>query len=532
MPLRVRHRFFVAMIRCEQVTFRYGGEDARPVFSGLCLSIAAGEELAVIGGNGSGKTTLGLLLCGILTPTAGRIILEPAASADGDGAPGIGFLFQDPDNGLVATTVDREVSFSLENRNLPTETIRQAVEATLDRFRMNRFRDRVVWSLSGGEKQRLSLAALFAAGSHILFLDEPESYLDHEGACQLERTLTEFKAADPALSIIRVTQYPRVAERYRRLVILGRGTVIGDGTPETIFSNAEVMAASGLRPPLKYFQPRTPSPAPTPAVDRIGRRDPILEISDLTFTYDSNNPKLLIDRLSLTAFRGEAMALVGASGSGKSTLAQLICGLYPPASGTIRFSTPDGRAVMTFQQPERQFFLETAFDEVAYGLRPRGLPKNRLTEAVRMSMATAGLDFETFSARDPHTLSGGEARRLAFAIVIALGADLFIFDEPTCALDAAGIRNFTAMVDHLRREGKAIIIITHNSDLIGALADRVAVLSEGKITAVTDPLTFFTSSPSETLLAVPEVIQYQQETGGTATTTDPGDIFVLDEFSP
>lgn len=518
------------MIRCQGVTFGYGGPGARPVLDDIRLTIGTGEELAVIGGNGSGKTTLGLLLCGVLTPTAGRIVIEPAAAEDGDGTPGIGFLFQDPDNGLVATTVDREVAFTLENRNLPAETIRRTVAATLERFQMIRFRDRLVWNLSGGEKQRLSLAALFAAESHILFLDEPESYLDYDGARQLERTLKEFKAADPDLTVIRVTQYPRVAERYRRLVILGGGAVVGDGTPETVFSDSAVMTRSGLRPPLRYFRPRTTNPTPVADGTQNVQREPLLDIADLTFTYDSNDTRLLIDRLSLTIYLGEVLVLVGASGSGKSTLAQLICGLYPPTSGTVRFSSTAGRAVMTFQQPERQFFLETAFDETAYGIRSHGLSDDRLTEAVRSSMETAGLDFETFAGRDPHTLSGGEARRLAFAVVIALGADAFIFDEPTCALDAAGVRGFTTMVDRLRREGKTIVIITHDSDLIGELADRVAVLSEGKIAAVMDRLTFFMSPLSETLLPMPEVVRYQRETTGTVVTTDPNDIFDLGRF--
>lgn len=525
-----RHRFFIAMIRCEQVTFRYGGEGTRPVLNDFCLTIPTGEELAIIGGNGSGKTTLGLLLCGILTPTSGRITIEPSPGNRNDNGSGLGFLFQDPDNGLVASTVDREVAFSLENRNLPSESIRRQVAATLDRFQMTRLQERLVWTLSGGEKQRLSLAALFAAGSDILFLDEPESYLDYDGARLLERTLAEFKAANPDLTVIRVTQYPTVAEQYRRMVILGDGAVIGDGSPETIFSNPAVMVKSRLRPPLKYFKPRQ-SPLTTTEINKSGQGAMVLEIAELAFTYDSSLSRLLFDRLSLTIHRGEVLALVGASGSGKSTLAQLICGLYPPLSGILRFAVSTARAVMTFQQPERQFFLETAFDEVAYGIRNRGLTADQLSAAVQSSMEMAGLEFDSFSGRDPHSLSGGEARRLAFAVIVALEADLIIFDEPTCALDEFGVRSFKNLADRLRREGKTVVMITHNSEIIGELADRVAVLADGVITATMDPLTFFTSPQFETLLPVPEVVRYQRESSGKATTTKPGDIFMVDEFS-
>ncbi|MDD4051318.1 MAG: ATP-binding cassette domain-containing protein [candidate division Zixibacteria bacterium] len=517
------------MIRCEQVTFGYGGGTALPVLKDFSLTIPTGEELVVIGGNGSGKTTLGLLLCGILTPTSGRIIVEPASQRRNGDESGIGFLFQDPDNGLVATTVEREVAFSLENRNLPTETIQREVAETLDRFRLTRFRERLVWTLSGGEKQRLSLAALFAAGSNILFLDEPESYLDYDSARQLEQTLKELRSANPDFTIIRVTQYPRVAERYHRMVILGEGAIIGDDSPEALFSNQIVMARSRLRPPLKYFQPR--SSLPTPAIIEDKQREPLVEITDLAFTYDSNLPGLLFDNLSLTIRRGEVLALVGASGSGKSTLAQLICGLYQPVSGVIHFTSPETRAVMTFQQPERQFFLDTAFAEVAYGIRKRGLDADRLSAAVQSSMEMAGLDFDLFCHRDPHSLSGGEARRLAFAVIVALQAELIIFDEPTCALDEFGVRSFKRMTDRLRQEAKTVVIITHNSDIIGELADRIAVLADGAIKAVMDPLTFFTSPESEKLLPTPEVIRYQRERFGRVATTRPADIFSLDEFS-
>jgi energy-coupling factor transport system ATP-binding protein len=500
------------------------------VLKDVSLTIPAGEEMVVIGGNGSGKTTLGLLLCGVLTPTSGRVVIEPDSAQRTDNENGIGFLFQDPDNGLVATTVEREVAFSLENRNLPTEVIRPRVDATLDRFRLTRYRQRLVWTLSGGEKQCLSLAALFAAGLDTLFLDEPESYLDYDGARQLEQTLRDLRATNPEFTLIRVTQYPRVAEQYHRMVILGEGSVIGDGAPEALFSDQTILAKSHLRPPLNYYQPRSTVPSP-PKVDENKRWEPLVEVINLAFTYDSNSQTLLIDNLSLTIRRGEVLALVGPSGSGKSTLAQLICGLYQPISGAIHFASPETRAVMTFQQPERQFFLETAFAEVAYGIRRRGLEADRLSSAVQASMEMAGLDFETFRGRDPHSLSGGEARRLAFAVIVALQADLIIFDEPTCALDESGVRSFKRLVDRLRGEGKTVVIITHNSDIIGELADRVAVLAKGAIAAVVAPLTFFTSPESEKLLPTPEVVRYQRERFGRVTTTDPADIFGPGEFS-
>lgn len=482
-----------------------------------------------MGGNGSGKTTLGLLLCGILKPDSGQIIIDNPGSDQYGNQPVIGFLFQDPDNGLVATTVEREVAFALENRNTPLAEMRPVVEQTLTLFGMDDYRDQLVWNLSGGEKQRLSLAGLFASGPNILFLDEPVSYLDFEGAGQLEEALSTVKEADPSITIIRVTQFPTIAENHLRVLVIGNGRVLADDSPQNIFKNRDLMIKAGLRPPLKYLTPRE-NEGPSESTDDIAiGPDTTLNIQNICFKYDSSNAPHLIDNLSLTVRRGEVVALVGPSGSGKSTLAQLICGIYEPTRGKIVFDNDDARAVMSFQQPEKQFFLDTAYDEIAFGIRKDYPDPVKLAGAVRRSMESAGLDYDEFKDRDPHSLSGGEARRLGFAIVMAIKADLIIFDEPTCALDNPGLNSFKHQVGNLKRDGKTVMIITHNSDIIGDLADRVARLSGGRIISLTDPFSFFSGTNYQAMLSMPEVSQYQIMRSGTFKTVRAQDIFDLDQ---
>jgi energy-coupling factor transport system ATP-binding protein len=145
-------------------------------------------------------------------------------------------------------------------------------------------------------------------------------------------------------------------------------------------------------------------------------------------------------------------------------------------------------------------------------------------------MEIAGLDFDAFKDRDPHTLSGGEARRLGFAIVVALDSDLIIFDEPTCGLDDGGLQAFKRMMINLKEAGKTVIIISHSSEIIADMADRVALLAGGKIVSVLSPLRFFTSDLFQGILSIPEIIDYQRVNYGMVDTTHPEDIFDLDSF--
>jgi energy-coupling factor transporter ATP-binding protein EcfA2 len=524
----MRHRLFNAMIRFDHVSYGYSSEKSELVINDLSLTISRGEELAVMGGNGCGKTTLGLLLCGVLKPNTGMVSIEGRTGQSSEAKPIIGFLFQDPDNGLVATTVEREIAFSLENRNMPTDRMRVIVDDIVNLFDMTGYRERLVWNLSGGEKQRLSLAGVLSAGPEILFLDEPASFLDYPGAVKLDEALHRVKAANPELTIIRVTQYPHVAEKYPRILVMGEGRIINYNIPERIFSDLGLFKRTGIRPPYKYLTPKPKITDETTSSDKHPDHQVLVELHDLSFAYERE--AAIFDRLSLTIDHGEVFGLIGSSGSGKSTLAQILCGIYQPSKGRIDFAFKGCRAVMSFQQPERQFFLDTCYDEIAYGIKKKYEGTTLIEVAVRKYMDSVGLDYDTFHKRDPHSLSGGEARRLGFAIVVALDADMIIFDEPTCGLDESGLRAFKRMLGNLRADGKTVMIISHNSEIIADMADRVGLLEGGRITTVQPTMEFFSSDRYKEILSVPEIIDYQQVNYGTIKTTHPEAIFEFDLF--
>jgi len=432
-----------------------------------------------MGANGSGKSTLALILAGLLTPDHGRVVID---SGKEHPRP-VGMLFQNPDNQMVAVTVEKEVAFGLENLGTPPAEIERLVTGTLRRFRIDHLRQRLTVELSGGEKQRVALASVMVFRPPILVLDEPDSFLDESGKATLREELARIKAANPRLVEIRITQYPAVARMYPRLIVLDRGVVAADDHPSRIFADHQFCIRTGIA----YRLPTGAQPGFAGLKMRSRPPDKVDEVDSISFrdvAFNHRNGSAILKDISFTLKAGEILGLVGPSGSGKSTLGLLACGLLRPSSGAVAYEDSSGRPVPPenilgrvsglFQLPERQFFLPTCAEEIAFGPRNLGCPHDPKTVAA--FFALAGLDAEKFSGRDPFTLSGGEKRRLAFAAVLSMQPRLVVFDEPTCGLDQEGVGRFIRLGRALTDMRTGLIIISHDGGIIHALADRVLYL--------------------------------------------------------
>ncbi|MBU8933581.1 MAG: ATP-binding cassette domain-containing protein [candidate division Zixibacteria bacterium] len=468
------------MIRLTDISFVYAGGDT-PAIDKLSLEIHAGESVCVMGANGSGKTTLARLLAGLLEPTQGAVRIGHEENGP---ARDVGILFQNPDNQMVAVTVDKEIAFVLENYQVPPDEMDRRVTATLERFGIEHLRRRLTSELSGGEKQRVALASVMVSEPSILILDEPDSFLDQPGRIALEAELSKLRGIDPDMIQVHITQYPSTARQYDRLLVFADGRLVADASPESVFGDRELCGRSGLLLSISDFAGYS---IPATLEECNGKTDPTvdhIELSNVAFTWPGAD-KPTLQSLDYTFNTGETTCIVGSSGSGKSTLGLMLCGLNAPTEGEIGYFDNDGESIASdliagrvsavLQQPERQFFLPTCAEEVAFG--PQNFNRPLDAEGVAQLLNMIGLDAEAFSERDPFRLSGGEKRRLAFVAVLSIMPQIIVLDEPTCGLDLEGVGRFVALARALHQRGKGLVVITHDGDLLHALADRILQLN-------------------------------------------------------
>lgn len=239
------------MIRFTDVTLTYGDEGT-PALRGIDLSIEAGESVAVVGPSGSGKTSLLRLMNALLVPTSGRVTVDGLVTDDPSSVwevrRRVGLIFQNPDNQLVSTTVERELAFGMENLGLAPSEIRERVEETLVRFRLQDLRHRAPHRLSGGEKQRVAIAAVLAMRPSCLLLDEPTSLLDAAGRRDVWRMLEELRA-DSSRTVVHVTQFPDEIGLSSRVLVVFDGRVVFDAAPAELFELDEGLGRWCLRRP-------------------------------------------------------------------------------------------------------------------------------------------------------------------------------------------------------------------------------------------------------------------------------------------
>ncbi|PWB69678.1 energy-coupling factor ABC transporter ATP-binding protein, partial [candidate division GN15 bacterium] len=227
------------MITLDRISYAYPGHP--PVLNNLSLAIKSGESICIMGANGCGKSTLARIIAGLTAPQSGNVHIEvgnlSAPANTGRATRPVGILFQNPDNQMVAVTVDKEVAFALENTAVPMSRMESIVIETLDAFGISHLRHRLTTELSGGEKQRVALAAVMVSRPPIIVLDEPDSYLDEAGKRLLTDALARMHASDRDLTEIRITQYPYVAKQYKRLVVMFEGGIVADGDPNRILAD-------------------------------------------------------------------------------------------------------------------------------------------------------------------------------------------------------------------------------------------------------------------------------------------------------
>jgi energy-coupling factor transport system ATP-binding protein len=475
------------VIRLRDVSFAFPGTCSRNFLERLNLEVRDGEWVAVAGGNGSGKTTLCRLMAGISRPREGSIEVDGAdpACARGltGGAPAVGVAFQNPDSQFVTPSVEREILFGMENLALGPGEMSDRLAEAARAFSLERLLSRNPHTLSGGEKQRVLLACLWAMGPRHLILDEPFSFLDVEGRCAfLEALGGSFRREGK--TIVWFTIDAGELALADRVIYMEKGRVRFDGAPADLAGSVPrddlerslVHSAPDAKPPAAKFRSGEPGGAPA-----------IVELNDARFSPGEDG--FILDVSSLSIRAGERVGIFGPSGSGKTTLLLACAGLLPPRSGAVslfgrrvasRRDFPAGKAAFLFQSPEEGFFAPTVREEV--GLAYRSLVGGAgEMEAVSRALNAVGLSSKEFLGRNTFRLSQGEKRLVALASVLVFDAELFLLDEPTIFLDGAARRRLRSALDGLSARGATLVVASHDEGFLGECTDRTVVLEEGRI---------------------------------------------------
>ena len=241
----------VLPLRLEDVSYQYE-PDARPAVSHVTLEVERGSFVAVLGHNGSGKSTLAKLMNALFLPTEGRVLVCGMDTLTEEKVWNIrrhaGMVFQNPDNQIVATVVEEDVAFALENLGVPQDEMVRRVEAALSAVRMSEFAETAPHMLSGGQKQRVAIAGALAMEPELIIMDEATAMLDPSGRAEVLATVRKLNR-EKGMTVVWITHFMEEAAVADRLVVMNDGSVAMEGTPRQVFSRVEEIKALGLDVP-------------------------------------------------------------------------------------------------------------------------------------------------------------------------------------------------------------------------------------------------------------------------------------------
>ena len=552
----------MAHFAIEQLTFAYPGADRRAL-DGVSLEIERGSYVVICGKSGCGKTTLLRHLKSVLTPhgeRTGRVLFEEVPLEEvsqRDQSAKIGFVMQNPDAQIVTDKVWHELAFGLESLGCDKDSMRFRVAEMASYFGIESWFHKDVRDLSGGQKQLLNLASIMAMRPSALILDEPTSQLDPIAASDFLNTVRKINLELGVTIVLTEHRLEEVFACADKVVVMERGEIVSVGSPlrvarELHASGNDMMAA--LPAPLRIFygvkaargeglgkaSPDKASPEKAKSPDapltvREGRRwlshvasddctqrdaipadapldaaeHPALSLKEVWFRYDRDLPDVLRGA-SLDVAPGSILAIMGGNGAGKSTLLRVACGISKPYRGTVCVfgrklkdwkagSLFDGCLALLPQDPQNLFVKKTVREDLAEMLASSRLPE--ADRACRIEHVIDVTDIGGVLDKHPFDLSGGEQQRAALAKVLLTEPKILLLDEPTKGIDAFFKRQLASVLDDLKRDGVAIVMVSHDIEFCARHADAVAMMFDGEIIAESTPRTFFSSNSFYTTAA-------------------------------
>lgn len=509
------------------------------VLKGINIQINKGEKVLLLGPSGGGKSTLALALNGIIPRSieakmSGKVMIDgsdPNELSFREISERVGILFQDPETQFCMLTVEDEVLFGLENLGLPREEMEMRLEKSLDLVGLKNWRKAQINELSGGMKQKLGLACLLAMDPEVFILDEPTANLDPASTEEIFQLFIELSQKLNKTLLFIEHKLDHLLPYLERVIVLGKeGEVIADGPPRDIFNDkySEIKEQGIWVPQIcKYAKELeqqgmiwSPYPlteeewkenietyqrdfeAPEIKINNQKIHDTpndeisLLQLKNVSFSYQNHH---VLNNINFSISSGDFVALLGPNGAGKSTLSKMLINLITPEKGEIYLNnTPFSKLKTTeifrnvgfvFQNPEHQFICDTVELELAYGLKILGWSQEQWQPRVEELLEEFHLSEQR--QNNPFSLSQGQKRRLSVATMLTNDQQVLILDEPTFGQDFANTNVIMNLLNELNQNGKTILMITHDMELVSEYANKVILLNEKEIAFQGDVTSFF-----------------------------------------
>lgn len=512
------------IISFENFGFQYTAQ-AEPTLYNIDLTIHKGEKILIAGPSGCGKSTLAHCINGLIPNSypgkaTGSLMIKGKNALElglFELSKIVGTVLQDSDGQFIGLTVAEDIAFALENDCIPQDEMRNQIHRVAELVDIERVLNHAPHEISGGQKQRVSLGGVMVGHVDVLLFDEPLANLDPATGKQAIALIDEIqKHTGCAVIIIEHRLEDVLFCPVDRVVVLDDGKIVYNGDPDTLMCSS-VLQESGIREPLyvtalKYAgielnADMRPSYLPElklsdeqrkqvqawfdkqPPAKQPPERDVLLQVDSIDFTYENGHHALR--EISTTIHKGEMLSIVGTNGAGKSTFSKVICGFEKQQKGTI---TLDGNNLADFsikeradhigyvmQNPNQMISKNKIFDEVALGLRNRGVSEEEIQPRVEETLKICGL--YPFRNWPISALSYGQKKRVTIASILVLEPEIILLDEPTAGQD---LRHYTEIMDFLsdlNQQGVTVVLITHDMHLMLEYTPRAIVFNEGEIIA-------------------------------------------------